>query len=443
MRIVEFKQYLIKMTIARNVVVAQSGGPSPVINNSLRGIIETCRMFPDKFGKVYGGWHGIEGVLNEELLDLSIQSKEEVALLRNTPAAGSIGTCRYKLKDTQLKDFQRIMDVFRAHNIGYFFYIGGNDSQHTAFKVSEMAKTRNLDLISVGVPKTIDNDLGDNDFKLIDHTPGYGSVARYWSHIIQNANEENMGSAPADPVLVIQAMGRKIGYIPAAARLADPEREMPLQIYLTESKVSIDNLVDNVNDQLKKAGRCIVVVSEGFDVGSIGEVKDAFGHISFGSSQNSVYQIVVNYLNDKGLKARGSVRGQVMGTDQRDTAVYTSIVDLDEAFKVAQKAVEIALHEGNGWMATILREPGFIYNVRYDKVPLEKVALSERTFPEQWIAKNRYDVTDDFLTYARPLIGEDWPSVPMINGRQRFARFEMKFADKKLPDYQLEAYGKK
>ena len=206
--------------------------------------------------------------------------------------------------------------------------------------------------------------------------------------------------------------------------------------------MSIDNLVDNVNDQLKKDGRCIVVVSEGFDVGSIGEVKDAFGHTSFGSSQNSVFQTVVNYLNLKGLKSRGAARGQVMGTDQRDTTAYASIVDLDEAYKVGQKAVELGLNDGNGWMATILREPGLIYNVRYDKVPLEKVALSERTFPEQWIAKNRYDVTDEFLKYARPLIGEDWPSVPLINGRQRFARFEMKFAGKKLTEYKLESSEK-
>ena len=423
----------------KNVIVAQSGGPSPVINNSLRGIIETCRMFPDKFGIIYGGWHGIEGVLKEELLDLSSQSEEEIALLRNTPAAGSIGTCRYKLKDKQQKDFGRLMDVFKAHNIGYFFYIGGNDSQHTAFKVSEMAANSELDLVAVGVPKTIDNDLGDNEFKLIDHTPGYGSVARYWSHIIQNANEENMGSAPADPVLVIQAMGRKIGYIPAAARLADPQRYMPLQIYLAESKLTLDNLADNVNGQLKSDGRCIVVVSEGFDVGSIGEIKDSFGHTSFGSSQNSVYQIVVNYLNSKGLKAKGAARGQVMGTDQRDTTAYASVVDLDEAYKVGQKAVEIALYEGTGWMATILRDPGFIYNVRYDKVPLEKVALSERTFPEKWISQNRYDVTDEFLAYVRPLIGDDWPSVPIINGRQRFAQLKMKFAEKKLSDYKPEA----
>lgn len=427
------------ITMPKNVIIAQSGGPSPVINNSLRGIIETCRMFPDKFNRIYGGWHGIEGVLKEELLDLSAQKKEEIALLRNTPAAGSIGTCRYNLKDNQKKDFQRIVDVMLAHNIGYFFYIGGNDSMHTAFKVSELAQQQGLDLIAVGVPKTIDNDIGDNDFRLIDHTPGYGSVARYWSHIIQNANEENMGSSPSDPVLVIQAMGRKIGYIPAASRLADPERKMPLQIYMAESKVSIDILADNVNEQLKKNGRCIVVLSEGFDAGDIGEIRDPFGHISFGSSRTSAYQTVVNYLNLKGLKARGAARGQVMGTDQRDTTAYASVVDLDEAYKVGQKAVDIAINDRNGWMATILREPGFIYNVRYDKVPLEKVALSERTFPEKWITAGRNDVTDEFLDYARPLIGEDWPSVPIINGRQRFAMFEMKFASKKLVDYIPEA----
>ncbi len=426
--------------MAKNVIVAQSGGPSPVINSSLRGIIESCKMFPETFGKIYAGWHGIEGVLKEELLDLSVQSEEEIALLRNTPAAGSIGTCRYKLKDHQEKDFERIMEIFRAHDIGYFFYIGGNDSQHTAFKVAELAKEKGLELIATGVPKTIDNDVGDSEFKLIDHTPGYGSVARYWSHIIQNANEENMGSSPADPVLVIQAMGRKIGYIPAAARLADPKREMPLQIYLAESGVKMEEMADNINDQLKKDGRCVVVVSEGFDTGSLGEVKDAFGHTSFGSSQQSVFQNIVNYLNEKGLKTRGAARGQVMGTDQRDTVIYASTVDLDEAYKVGQKAVDIAMKEGNGWMATILREPGFIYNVSYDKVPLEKVALSERTFPSKWISASGYDVSDDFLSYVRPLIGEDWVSVPIINGRQRFTRFKPVFADKKLNEYLPEAY---
>ena len=213
------------MALNKNVVVAQSGGPSPVINNSLRGILDTCKMFPDKFGRIYGGYHGIEGVLKEELLDLSAQNEDEVALLRTTPSAGSIGTCRYKLKDKQVKDFQRVIDVFRAHHIGYFFYIGGNDSMDTANKIANLAHEQGLDIVAVGVAKTIDNDVGDSEFKLIDHTPGYGSVARYWSYIVQNMNEENSGSSPADPVLVLQVMGRKIGYIPATARLADPGRE--------------------------------------------------------------------------------------------------------------------------------------------------------------------------------------------------------------------------
>jgi len=209
------------MARARNLVVAQSGGPTPVINSSLRGIVEASRDLGE-IGTVYGARHGIEGVLKEELIDLSAQKPEEVALLRYTPVAGSIGTCRYKLKPAQDEDFERTIEVFKAHDIGYFLYIGGNDSMDTANKVAELAHQRGLDLVAVGVPKTIDNDVGDSEFKLIDHTPGYGSVARYWTHTVQYANQENQGSCPADPVLVLQAMGRKIGFIPAAARLRTP-----------------------------------------------------------------------------------------------------------------------------------------------------------------------------------------------------------------------------
>ena len=143
-----------------------------------------------------------------------------------------------------------MIEVFKAHEVGYFLYIGGNDSMDTANKIAQLARQQGLDLVAVGVPKTIDNDVGDSEFKLIDHTPGYGSVANYWMHMVQNANEENAGSCPADPVLVMQAMGRKIGFIPAAARLADPQREMPLQIYLAESPCSLEQLADQVNDQL-------------------------------------------------------------------------------------------------------------------------------------------------------------------------------------------------
>ena len=423
-----------------NVVVAQSGGPSPVINNSLRGVIETCREFPDVFGTVYAGYHGIEGILKEELLDLSVQDESEIALLRTTPAAGVIGTCRYKLKPEQQADFERVVEVFKAHNVGYFFYIGGNDSMDTAHKISLLAEEMGLDLVATGVPKTIDNDVGDSAFELIDHTPGYGSVARYWAYYVQNANEENRGACPSDPVLVLQAMGRKIGFIPAAARLADPKRQMPLQIYMKESNLPLEQLAENVNEELKRSGRVIVVVSEGFPVGDLGESKDSFGHTQYSSSQTTVAQVVVNYLNSVGFKARGTARGQAPGTDQRDAMAYASTVDLDEAYKAGQKAALVALEEGTGYMSTILREPGMIYNVRYDKVALAEVAASEREFPAHWIAENCIDVTDDFVKYARPLIGEDWVSVPIVNGIQRYARMKQVFVEKKCPDYVPQAY---
>ncbi|HVX63331.1 MAG TPA: diphosphate--fructose-6-phosphate 1-phosphotransferase [Pirellulales bacterium] len=422
----------------RNMVVAQSGGPSPVINNSLRGILETARELSE-IGTVYGGYHGIEGVLKEELLDLSAQAAEEVSLLRFTPAAGSIGTCRYKLKANQQEDFERVIEVLKAHEIGYFLYIGGNDSMDTANKIAALARERGLELVAVGVPKTIDNDVGDSEFKLIDHTPGFGSVAKYWMHMVQNANEENAGSSPADPVLVMQAMGRKIGFIPAAARLADPAREMPLQIYLAESPCSLEQLADQVNDQLRSTGRCIVVVSEGFDVGSLGEVKDSFGHVSFSASQLTVAQIVVNYLNKVGLACKGAARGNVSGTDQRHAMAYASTVDLEEAYRSGQMAALLAAGGESGFMSTILRNPGSIYGVRYDKVPLTEVANSERAFPEKWIAPNGYDVTDDFVRYAKPLVGEDMVSLPLVDGRQRLTRFQPIFASQKLDKYVPQA----
>ncbi|MGH7127725.1 MAG: diphosphate--fructose-6-phosphate 1-phosphotransferase [Planctomycetaceae bacterium] len=424
--------------MAKNLIVAQSGGPSPVINNSLRGLVETARELPE-IGTVYAGWHGIEGVLKEELLDLSGQDPEEIALLRTTPAAGSIGTCRYKLRENQTEDFERVLQVFRAHNVGYFCYIGGNDSMDTANKVARLAQDRGLDVAGIGVPKTIDNDVGDSEFRLIDHTPGYGSTARYWAHQVQLANEENAGSSPADPVLVLQAMGRRIGFIPAAARLADPGRELPLQIYLAERPVTIEQMSDQVNDQLRRDGRCLVVVSEGLKIGDVGELKDSFGHTQFSSSQLTVAQIVINALNERGLPVKGAARANVPGTQQRHDMLYASGVDLDEAYRVGRQAAFLAAASDSGHMATILREQWPIYNVRYGKVPLAEVANSERHFPEQWISETGTDVTDDFIRYARPLIGTDYVSVPLIDGRLRLARLEKKFAGQKLPKYMPQA----
>jgi len=425
----------------KNVIIAQSGGPTSVINASLLGVIEGCRDFSD-IGTIYGAWHGIEGVLKEELINLSVQPYEEIALLRNTPGAGAIGSCRYKLKENQNEDFARVIDVMKAHNVGYFFYIGGNDSMDTANKVAKLASEQGVEIIATGVPKTTDNDIGDTEFKLIDHTPGYGSVARYWAYTIQNADEENRALCTADPVLVLQAMGRKIGYTPAAARLADPERKMPLQIYLAESKHNLKSIAENVNRQLEKDGRCIVVISEGFNVGELGEVKDFFGHTSFSSSQITVAQTVVNYLNKVGLKAQGYARCDVPGTMQRSLSVYTSEVDREEAYELGRNAVAIAMKNGSGWMSTILRSPDEKYKVFYDKVELEKVANSERTFPKDWMTKDELDVTDDFIKYAKPLIGETWAKIPLENGLQRYTKLNVEFVEKKLMDYIPQSYRK-
>ncbi len=423
----------------KNVVIAQSGGPTAVINSSLLGVVEACRSYPHRFGRIYAAYHGIEGLLKEELLDLSAQPEDELALLRTTPAAGAIGTCRYKI-GRQTDDLARIVEVFRSQRIGYFFYIGGNDSMDTANRVSELAQDSGLNLVCVGVPKTIDNDLGDQGFESIDHTPGYGSTARYWAHMIQNLNEENRGSSRSDPVMVVQAMGRRIGFIPAAARLADPERVMPLQIYIPEAEFTLAELAENVNDELRRSGRVIVVVSEGFDVGDLGESKDSFGHTQFGASETSVAQVVVNYLNRQGLAVRGAARGQIPGTEQRDSIAHASTVDLEEAYSVGREAVQIAVTHGTGYMATIKRVPGSSYNVSYGKALLSEMANSERTFPKEWIVQDGIDVTDVFIEYARPLIGDIGTSVPLIGGLQRFARLKPIFVERRCRAYVPSKY---
>jgi 6-phosphofructokinase 1 len=310
----------------------------------------------------------------------------------------------------------------------------------TADKMNHVAAARGMDLVCVGVPKTIDNDIGDPEFKLIDHTPGYGSVARYWACVTQNMNEENAGFRPAGPVLVMQAMGRSAGFIPAAARLADPERRWPLHIYMVESDLTLDELVERVHDEVRSSGRCLVVISEGFDVGDLGAVRDAFGHIEYAASRTTVQQVVVNRLHETGLPADGWAHGQVPGCDQRSTAIYASTVDLREAFEVGRHAATVARAREGGWMSTLLREAGEPYRVRYDRVPLRAVANGARQIPADWVAEDRRDVTDAFVRYARPLIGEEWAPVPLENGLQRFARLERRFVAQRLDPYVPLAY---
>lgn len=419
----------------RHVLVAQSGGPSPVINASLLGVVEACRDFPDRLGRVFAARHGVEGLLREELLDLGGQPPEELARLRHTPAAGAIGSCRYKLAPDQDEDFDRILAVLAAHDIGAFFYIGGNDSMDTAERVSARARERGLDVVCTGVPKTIDNDVGDPEFRLVDHTPGYGSAARYWAQVVRDANEENRGMSPSESVCVLQAMGRQSGFIPAAARLADPDRAFPLQIYLAESAHTLESLADHVNRRLDRSGRCVVVVSEGFDTGAPGEARDGFGHVEYGAGQTCAAQVVASYLNRRGLRSRGRATWQVPGVLQRSGSAHRSAVDVEEAWAVGRHAVEVALRDGSGWMATILRKPGTRYAAVYDKVPLGLVARSARSLPAHWLSRDEPDVTDDFVRYAAPLLGDAPAFTEWEGALPRFARLRDLPLAKKLPPY--------
>ena len=429
----------------KNVVIAQSGGPTSVINNSIRGVIDEL-ISSKKIDKIYGARMGILGVLKEELIDISSQEPQQIALLAETPSAGTIGSCRYKIKNDE--DLARIVEVFKKHDVGYFFYCGGGDSMDTANKISKLAQKENLELICTGIPKTIDNDVGgplqaDGTFAVCDHDPGYGSVARNLAINILEANEENKASYTSDPVLVIGVMGRKIGFIPAAARLSDPKREIPLLIILPESlskddyQSNLEFITEKVNEKLKKQERCIVVIGEGVNVGDLGILRDSFGHAQFSASEKTVEQVLTNYLNgidrknsqgrvQNRLLVEGIARSERPGTRQRREIAYVSEIDRDEAYQVGVYAAKIALSGKNGFMSTIVRNPDLPYKVNYDKILLDTVANSEREFPQEWITPDRVDVSDEFINWALPLIGGPLP---------KFAKFRKIYVPKKCEEY--------
>lgn len=417
----------------RNALVAQSGGPSPVINASLFGVAEAC-LGSGQVDKVFAARHGIEGVLLEHLFDLGRQDSAELKRLMITPSAAA-GSCRYKLKDSYDKDYRRIIEVFRAHDVGSFFYIGGNDSMDTADKVARLAREMDYDLKVVGVPKTIDNDLGDAERTLIDHTPGYGSCARYWANLIRNVGEENRAMAPSECVSVLQAMGRDSGFITAASRLGDPERELPLLLFLPEAGHTAEAVCDLVNDGLKRWGRVIAVVSESLMTDAESHKVDGFGHVEYGASRTTAMQTVVNLLNSRKLHARGQATGQVPGVLQRGCSIEASGVDRQEAWRLGQEAVRLGLSGKSGIMATILRASDKPYQVRYDSVPLHKMANAARKLPPEWIAPGGTDVTDGFIRYAAPLIGDCAAPYESENGLLRFARLDYAEEERKLPEY--------
>jgi len=436
----------------KNAVIAQSGGPTAVINNSIRGAVDVLKA-SGKVGRLYGARMGIIGVLQEELLDITAQSPEQVALLEQTPSAGVFGSCRYKIKSEE--DLNRVVEVFAKHEVGYFFYCGGNDSMDTADKINNLAKEKGLDLVCAGIAKTIDNDVGgglqpDGTFAVCDHNPGYGSTIRSLAVNILEANQENKASYTSDPVLVIGVMGRKIGFITAGARLADPERKMPLALVLPEAfgktkpEENLEYITRKVNEKLEAFGRCIVVVSEGASLGDLDILRDSFGHEQFSGSGKTTEGVLANYLNgldqrdNQGraksrLRVRGTARSERPGTKQRREIGTVSEVDLLEAYQVGAKAARIALGGEGGFMATIIRTPGAKYQVAFDKVLLKTVANAERKFPAEWIAKDRVDVTDDFVRWALPLIGGFLPV---------FADFKEVVASKVCDKYVPAAYRK-
>lgn len=343
----------------------------------------------------------------------------------------------------------RIVEVFRAHNISYFFYCGGNDSMDTADKIARLAAERGLDLQCAGIAKTIDNDVGgplqaDATFSICDHDPGYGSAARSTAINILEADQENRASWTSDPVLVIGVMGRAIGFIAASARLADPARaHIPLVIILPEAfrgqspTETLDIITERVNDTLRGAGRCIVVVSEGVNVGDLAILRDEFGHEQFSASGRTAEQVIINHLNGldrtdtagrakSRLAVRGIARSERPGTRQRRESLTVSPIDLHESYQVGAFAAESILRGESGFMSAIIRTPGNTYAVSYTRVPLSVVANTERTFPEQWLAANRTDVTDDFIRWAKPLLGGNLPV---------FARCHETYAPKRCQPY--------
>lgn len=402
-----------------NCIVAQSGGPTAVINSSACGVIEEA-MKHEEIEGVYAAYNGILGVLNEEIFDLRLESRESIAGLRTTPAA-ALGSCRYKVKKQE--DFEKILTVFQKYNIRFFFYIGGNDSMDTADKVNKLAEKKGFEFRAVGVPKTIDNDLA-----FTDHTPGYGSVIKYLATMVMEAGRDTEALYTTDTVNVIEAMGRNAGWIAAGTALARREEEdAPHIILLPEVPFDLENFKNRVKYYLDKIGRCVIVVSEGTknpDGSYIAEqkgefAKDAFGHTQLGGAANYIKEIIER---DVKVKARFAIPSTI----QRNGIHFASKTDSDEAYLVGQQAVLHALNGITGKMVTLVRESDNPYRCTTGLTDLSSVANGEKYFPKEWISEDGFFVTDEFLNYARPLIeGEVKPVIK--DGLPDFIRFKKHF----------------
>lgn len=381
-----------------NLVVGQSGGPTAVINNSLVGVIHEAFRY-DEIGDIYGMLHGISGVLNEELIDLRRESPDTLETLRDTPAS-ALGTVRYKVTD---EDYERLLEVFQAYDVRYFFYIGGNDSMDTTHKIHALASQKGYELHAIGVPKTVDNDLMETD-----HCPGYGSAASFVAAAIRNTGYDTEAMGASGPIKLTEIMGRNAGWLTAAASLAKDKPEDPPQLlYVPEHGISLEQFVDDVRHWYRRLGYCVVAVSEGvknekgeeFTLSSGGRVEvDAFGHVRKGG--------VIEFLSEVLKESLGiSIRSDKPGYLQRSFGELMSPVDREEAYMAGRAAVRAAMSGESDKMVTLVRLPGPGYEIQTGLAPLIKVANIERKLPPEFINKRGNGVTDAFLEYARPLIG--------------------------------------
>ena len=392
-----------------NAFYAQSGGVTSVINASACGVIETVNK-SSKINKVLCGKNGILGALNEELFDTSKEKKSEIAKLRQTPG-GAFGSCRFKLQDPikQKKEYLRLFEVFKAHNIEYFFYNGGGDSQDTTFKVSKIAKELKLPLTCIGIPKTVDNDL-----PITDCSPGFGSVAKYVATSTLEAGlDVKSMSETSTKVFILEVMGRHAGWIAAASALASTnETDPPHIILMPEVPFAKKKFIDKVKQTVADEGFCVVVASEGtrYKNGMFladSGLTDAFGHKQLGG----VAPVLAQMISSIGLKNHWAVSDYL----QRSARHISSKTDLDQAYAVGKKAVEFALAGKNAVMPVIKRLSDKPYKWKIEAASLSKIANVEKTIPKGFISKNGFKISSKGIGYLTPLIQGE-PPLEFKNG---------------------------
>ncbi|WP_430423426.1 6-phosphofructokinase [Methylibium petroleiphilum] len=415
----------------RNAFYAQSGGVTAVINASACGVIETARHHKDRIGKVYAGRDGIIGALTEDLIDTGKESATAIAALRSTPS-GAFGSCRYKLKSLEAnrREYERLIEVFRAHDIGYFFYNGGGDSADTCFKVSQLSEAMGYPLQAIHVPKTIDNDLA-----FTDCCPGFGSVAKYVAVSTLEASFDVRSMAKTSTkVFVVEVMGRHAGWIAAAGGLAE-EQGIPVVILFPEIVFDEAKFLARVDQLVRQHGYCTVVVSEGChhaDGSFLAEqgARDAFGHAQLGGAAPVVANLIKQAL---GHKFHWAVADYL----QRSARHIASKTDVTQAYALGRKAVELALQGHNAVMPTIERLADAPYKYRIGMAPLAKVANVEKFMPRDFITKDGFGITEKCRRYLRPLIqGEDYPR--FTNGLPRYVSLKNAAVPKKLAVFDLK-----